>query len=700
MLANVRALLLESNAPDTVQAVVGASETILEVGPRGLNQRGMTSCLKDLYRWRQRVAAALTEAEVATETMDLYLETGVPMAARTLSAVAELIGPSLLILIGRAGGEPIWIEGEDSVVRLSVPHALEENVAACAVPVISGLLMALLRDERRGVIPATILRHPELVLRTPRQTQIGIPQSTGHTAVLPNGRLSWVAAQSMSGQRLMIYAQSSLTALYLYALPEVRTLTAEATGPVRKAVLGESSLPIDRSLAEPSMTHTSGRPLETEGIHLASRSRKLLVAVVETELRPRASSVRIATAIARHPAADVVICPWHQVHLESDAVRLGGDLISVSAQGAALGRAPGDSARPADALFFYGTSTSGRLVPMAPAARAALERLTRIGYSNGDMDHRGVVQRILHAASERGVVTNGVGLQGWWAIKDHLELMLRAYTRATGRRVARPETIIAAPPQLPTILKHFARRGVDCIVKPADGTQGEGLTVVRPDSPAVATEPNVYVVVQELMPAPFLVRGHKIDLRCYVLIDVDSEMNSKRLPLVLVRRAGVPYRRGRQEAEIANLTYQRHLGLPVEIMPLHLMEEIPGRIKLDILDRLDELLAELVRAHFWWVRAMGAQYANPNPHNRVMVWGVDVLVGYSARGVRLLLLENNVYPQLFRDSEICDSAVQDMFCHDYVPAVIRALGRDPSSRLGQPFDDKGQLRPTLAAITA
>lgn len=691
LMASARPLLLESNGHEMVQVAVGASEIILEVGPCGLNQRGMTSCLEDLYRWRQRVAAALTGSELATERLDLYLESGTPIPPHTLSAVAEMIGPSLLILIGRSRGEPIWIEAEDSGVRLSVPHALEHDVAACAVPVICGLLMALIRDQRRGVIPASILRHPGLVLRAPRPTRVGIPQSTGKSAVLANGRFTWVAAERASGQQLMIYAQSSLTALYLYAARDVRGLASEAIGPITQVVLGESPLAIDRTRVEPSLTGAGGPAPDVERIRLRPRSQKLVVAVIETEPRPRASSVRIARGIARHPAAEVVICSWQQVHIESDAVLLGGDLLSVSAHGAALTCAPADFARAADALFFYGTSTSGRPVSMGPAAHDALQRLNRLGYSAGEMDHRGVVQRILHAASARGVVTNGVGLQGWWAIKDHLELMLRAYTRATGRRVARPETIIAAPPQLPTVLRHFARRGVDCIVKPADGTQGEGLAVVRPDSPPVVTEPNSYVVVQELMPAPFMVRGHKIDLRCYVLIDVDSEMNSKRLPLVLVRRAGVPYTRASQQAEIANLTYQRHLGLPVEIMPLHLMEEIPERIKLDILERLDELLAELVRAHFWWVRAMGAQYSNPNPHNRVMVWGVDVLVGRSARGARLLLLENNVYPQLFRDSEICDSAVQEMFCRDYVPAVIGALGRDPSSRIGQPLGDTQQI---------
>jgi hypothetical protein len=436
---------------------------------------------------------------------------------------------------------------------------------------------------------------------------------------------------------------------------------------IRQAILGEAHLPCD--IAPPSPIPARNETLSSPQPR-SPLSDDFIVAVVETGPHPRAASVRIASALSRHAGVKVFICPWYQIFIDHSRVRLRGPMRQAVGGVTDPVQSPLRSAVQPDALFFYATATSGTFQPTM-RERSAMARLGRLGVNVRNPDKRQIIHRLLLEAARHGVITNAVGPQARWAMKDQLELILRSYCRETGDCLPRPRTYLATAKQFPVVLRSFAKRGIDSIAKPAAGTRGIGIAVARPDSLVRPDGNTEYWVVQELLNDPLTLDGHKVDLRCYVVIDVDSPAASGRLPLVLLRRSGVPYRRAIDDAEIANYTYQQRQGLPAQIMPLDRSLALARSTYLVILQELDGLVERLVRAHFWWA----AQRSAPAVGNRVLLWGVDVLVGWTHQKISLHLLEVNVHCQLLRGSPESDAAVEEMLREHFLPALIRSRCR-------------------------
>jgi len=230
------------------------------------------------------------------------------------------------------------------------------------------------------------------------------------------------------------------------------------------------------------------------------------------------AAVPLGNVLSRWGMADVLVCPWHAIHLADGTVQISGPTMRcVRGDGTPF---IADHVRPNALLSF---PTADRTPPdRSPEGRAALQRLALHGLTPSPCEPTmtAVVAELLREAACRQVVTNAIDHDAAWGRKDQLEFTLRAHARFTGSPVPRPETYVSSPQQLPVILADFARRDLTCIVKPANGARGDDLHIVRPDSgdwPSAVGDD--CLVVQALVEAPLLLRGHKVDFRCYVMID-------------------------------------------------------------------------------------------------------------------------------------------------------------------------------------
>jgi hypothetical protein len=280
-----------------------------------------------------------------------------------------------------------------------------------------------------------------------------------------------------------------------------------------------------------------------------------------------------------------------------------------------------------------------------------------------------VVDRVMLEASRRGVITNALGSSRSWGPKHRQELKLRRYESATGQVIVRPKTYIARPHELHAVLRVFARRGECCLVKPVSGEGGRGFHIVRPGE---SFRSDSTVIVQRLIPDPLLVEGHKADLRFYLLIDVGDERASGRLCPIFVRRAAVPYVAQSLPAEITNTSYRSRLGLPPDIQPLDLAPGISHNLHTQIISQLDSLARTLVNAYFWNATHESVNGYTGSVPNRVILFGIDVLVASPTSDPRLYFLESNPFPALFRGLPDCDEAVDEMLSREYLPLLLRS----------------------------
>lgn len=670
-------------AQDAHSIRVQAQPPVLEAGH-------LSASLAAVRDWSRRLNSSIRQNAIRSETFHLYLFTSGLANRRTLKLLSEVGGPSLLLLLGRHQEGAMSLEVRDDVFHLMVPYGLDPDRAAMAVPIVTGMLVALLRDAWRGILPRSLLRHPDLVaMETPLRWSLQLQQNA--EPVLRDGPLTRLAAVTVDGKPVKVYAQQSLTVLYLYAEAEVlRLVPPRVKRWVKTAVVGERDLS-NVSRRAPSTTQV--QPRDERGVTAGGRggspvraaasvaARHLILVIVQTGPDPVPADLWAARAMSERFGLEVLLCPWYNLELVARAVLISGTVLRVSGnlvQPIVIAR---QQAREVDMLFFTGAS-GGEPAGRLPAEQQPFRRLVSMGVIGEDVSRFFLVDQLLAEASRRGVVTNAVGRPRAWGPKHELELRLRAYRRATGRRFPHPETFIAARAQLPTVLKSFARRGVDCIVKPAFGAWGAGSRAVRPDSAWHLGSNAQQFVVQQLVPRPMLLGGHKVDLRCHVAIDVDNRQRSRPIPPVLIRRAGVAYRRGKNDAEINNLTYQRLHRLRSTIMPIEEMPGISVPIREAILRQLDHLSEQLIDAYFLWMESVRGRHPEWIIPSRVLLWGLDVGISRTNRSVRLLVLENNARPQLRRSVASCDRAMAAMLRSSYLPMAIRSRLDSGSRRIG------------------
>jgi Tubulin-tyrosine ligase family len=375
-------------------------------------------------------------------------------------------------------------------------------------------------------------------------------------------------------------------------------------------------------------------------------------------------AVPLGTALSRWGAADVLVCPWHAVRLTDGTVQITGPMVRCVEGTYAPFTA--DHMQP-DALLSF--PTADHTAPdRSPQGRAALGRLAAQGLvlSPCELTTTAVVASLLHEAAHRHVVSNALDHDAAWGRKDQLEFILRAHARFTGEPVPRPETYVASLHQLPVILADFARRDLTCIVKPANGARGDGLRIVRPadqDGP-LAVEDDC-LVVQELVQAPLTLRGHKIDFRCYVMIDTADPHASQWCPPLFARIAGLPYERGLADAEITNCAYRARAGLAAGMFPLEHLHGLPAATRAALLDAVDALIDAVIAARFLRARAV----APSGEPRRVLLWGLDLIATEVNGEIAVHLLEVNVYPHLLIGSDTCDPAVADILGRAYVDVL-------------------------------
>jgi len=377
--------------------------------------------------------------------------------------------------------------------------------------------------------------------------------------------------------------------------------------------------------------------------------------------------LKIARVLSRGRRANILICQWHQVEFHENGTKVTGPALQVADERIQVF----DAVEPlaADVMLSFPASGSEK-VGASDAEQAGLRRLAALGLATNGLDATAVVAQLLMEASRRGVITNAPGTDGRWGRKDQLEFLLRAYTRASGEIVRRPETYVIDSCQVGDVLHSFSARGLDCIVKPANRARAEGIHIVAAGDAADFAPEGGDLVVQELVPSPLTVNGHKSDLRCYMMIDTAASESCRLLAPIFVRLASAPYSRGQQEAEITNTSYRWRRGLPPAIYPLERMALIPEDSRLVIRDTLGRLAASLLRARHWAASLHDRGGKAAKVRARLLLWGLDVAAARTPSGLQLLLLEINPSPQLFRGAQLCDQAVESILANEYLPALL------------------------------
>jgi hypothetical protein len=304
------------------------------------------------------------------------------------------------------------------------------------------------------------------------------------------------------------------------------------------------------------------------------------------------------------------------------------------------------------------------------------------------LSRAGVVARLISEAAKRGAITNIAGRYGTWWRKDAQEYALRAHERITGRYIPRPATIVLSGRQLPVALRQLALAGRHAMIKPVKGSGGAQLAVVDPGGRFMPRDPDGRYVVQPVVRDPFLLGGHKADLRFYLLIDTASRQNSRRLATAFVRMAAMPYVHGQHDAEIANTSLRLRAKLPPAIWPLDELVAWPQETRRLISERLDELAETLLDAAFH-AAAQRAARASRQVSRRVLFWGLDALLTGTESDPYLEFLEVNIHPHLYREARHCDETMDAFFRYAILPAAAdsrpRALARsDAGPATGEP----------------
>jgi Tubulin-tyrosine ligase family len=412
--------------------------------------------------------------------------------------------------------------------------------------------------------------------------------------------------------------------------------------------------------------------------HIATTGPRPTIALIETgacqlAVPPRGVNpvlLRVGGLFSR--AARVVMCAWHQVDLTTDAATITGPVLRVDGNKQTLESLEGTL--PVDAMWFYPVADpTPFVIGASEPERAALARVVSLG-GRPARSRSGIAAHLLFEAARRGVVTNSPGPLGRWGRKDHLEYALRWYARASGRRLPRPRTLPVSGAQVRGALDHFAQRGAACILKPANQARGEGVRVVPATTlayPDVAYDEQF--IVQELVTRPLLIDGFKSDLRVYVLVDSADRSCSRRLSPILVRTASAPHGHAGDLAEITNVSYRRRLGFSAGIAPLDACPGVAEDDARSITAGVDTLTGELLNAiHAWSATHDQARNCEVGGR-RVMIWGLDIVLT-GPFGSRLpLLLEVNVYPQLYRGDATCDALIDGMLLNDYLPVFGRPV---------------------------
>jgi Tubulin-tyrosine ligase family len=376
-----------------------------------------------------------------------------------------------------------------------------------------------------------------------------------------------------------------------------------------------------------------------------------------------ATLLRISRTFSRR--AHVLVACWHQLDLGYFPPRLRPPFLEFEDEEYRVW-CPRDPVNVNALLHFPGAKK--QRAPLAQQEIDAEARFAALGIHCGGIPEDATAG-MLYAQARRGIPTNAVGPLGRLGLKDHLEYGLRWYGRIGACSVPRPETQPCVGALLSTICAAFGGR--DCIIKPANSSGGRYIQIV----PAglhqdLQCDPDARFVVQELECDPLLLGGFKSDLRCYLLVNSTDRSRSRRVGPILVRSASLPYTRSLPHAEITNTSLRRRLGLGPAIRPLeNALAGFPSLVE-DVRLAVGWMCDSILDFTFAWREEYAL--AEPPPP-QIMLWGIDLFVygGLETQGLKLL--EINVYPQLYRNDELCDALVDMMLADDYLPELLFAM---------------------------
>ena len=191
-------------------------------------------------------------------------------------------------------------------------------------------------------------------------------------------------------------------------------------------------------------------------------------------------------------------------------------------------------------------------------------------------------------------------------------------------------------------------------MKQARRHQSLGVAIVTTSRPAPVPAGSV---VQRLLPDPLLLDGHKFDLRLHVVVVPESRERSHALDATLVRIAARRFQPGLVEAELTPNVVRLRLGLPPGIFDLG-RAPVPPALAATIGRRAVALGERFLDAYFDWLENDERSDPPPARPNRAFLLGLDALVRGTEADPRLLLLEANPHPFVWRHFEPCDSGVE------------------------------------------
>jgi hypothetical protein len=245
-----------------------------------------------------------------------------------------------------------------------------------------------------------------------------------------------------------------------------------------------------------------------------------------------------------------------------------------------------------------------------------------------------------------------------FGVKSTLEQRCATYEQRTGRHVARPRTWIVPPGEVIATQQRLTAEVSKwpVIVKPSNSSRARGIEIIsKPEELRSAPETRV---VQELVPRPILVDGHKVDVRAHVLLWKGSAFNYAIPSLVLLRAATECYSQGVMASEICNISYTRRLGGRVWATTLAAMVG-SQRIWRNVMPSIEETLDSFMN--------VVAMQAPEQPF--FGIWGIDLALTADGGSVQALLLEVNPAPEIYREHKEIDRSMDRMLATEVAPRL-------------------------------